>query len=67
MALKKKGVFKWKHFVAYIVIAAIGLFFTVCTLIGGGLAPSASMIYLLEKISISIILALAERWKSLTT
>ena len=59
MAFKRKGVFKWKHFVAYIVIAAIGLFFTVCTLIGGGLAPSASVIYLLEKIAISIILAVS--------
>lgn len=57
--MKQRGVIKWKHFVAYIVIAVVALFYTVCTFIGGGAAPSASTVYLLEKVAISIILAIS--------
>ena len=48
--------FKWKSNIAYIIIAAITIIFSVISL-GGGL-PSSNL-YLFEKIAISIILAVS--------
>lgn len=47
---------KWKHFVNYIVVAVAGIVFTVLSQTAG---LSASTEYLLEKICISIILAVS--------
>lgn len=47
---------KWKHFLNYIVIAIVAIVFGVMSLAG---ALSSSTIYLLEKIAISIILAVS--------
>lgn len=47
---------KWKHFLNYIVIAVVTIVFGVMSLAG---ALSSSTIYLLEKIAISIILAVS--------
>ena len=47
---------KWKHFLNYIVIAIVAIVFGVMSLAGG---LSSSTIYLLEKIAISIILAVS--------
>ncbi len=47
---------KWKHYVNYIVIAILTLVFGIMSLTGG---MSTSTIYLLEKIAISVMLAVS--------
>ncbi len=52
----KLGTIKWKHFINYMVVAAVGLLFTVLSLTTG---LQSSTLFLLEKICISIILAVS--------
>lgn len=47
---------KWKHYIAYIVIAAVAILFTVLSFTGG---LKSSDIYMLEKIAIAIILTVS--------
>lgn len=47
----------WKHYINYVVIGALTAFLGVYTLVGGRL--DSSTLYLLEKIAISIILAVS--------
>ena len=51
------GKFKLNHYINYIVIGILTLVFTITTLTGGRL--DSSMLFLLEKIAISIILAVS--------
>lgn len=47
---------KWKHFINYIAVLAIGIVFTVMSMTGG---LTSSTLYMLEKICISVILAVS--------
>lgn len=47
---------KWKHYINYVIVAAIGLVYTILSLTGG---VKSSSTMLLEKISISVIAALS--------
>ena len=47
---------KWKHYISYIVVAAFTLVFTILSFMG---AIKSSDIYMLEKIAISIMLAVS--------
>ncbi len=47
---------KWKHFINYIAVAVIGIVFTVMSMTSG---LTSSTLYLLEKICISVILAVS--------
>jgi len=51
------GKFKLNHYINYIVIGLITIFFTVSTLAGGRF--DSSLLFLLEKIAISIVLAVS--------
>lgn len=53
---EKKSKFKIKYYISYIAILAVGIFFTVSSLAG---KLSSSTAFLLEKLSISIILAVS--------
>lgn len=54
--LQKLKAAKWKHYINYVVIGAIGLVYTILAL-SGGLKSSTTM--LLEKVSISVIAAVS--------
>lgn len=54
--LQKLKAAKWKHYINYVVVAAIGLIYTIIALTGG-LKSSTTM--LLEKVSISVIAAVS--------
>lgn len=54
--LQKLKAAKWKHYINYVVIGAIGLVYTILSL-SGGLKSSTTM--LLEKVSISVIAAVS--------
>ncbi len=47
---------KWKNYISYIVVGIIAIVFSVCSIAGG---LPASTLYLLEKIAISVILAVS--------
>ena len=47
---------KWKHYISYIAVAAFTLVFTILSFMG---AIKSSDIYMLEKIAISIMLAVS--------
>lgn len=54
--LQKLRAAKWKHYINYVVVGAIGLVYTILAL-SGGLKSSTTM--LLEKVSISVIAAVS--------
>lgn len=54
--LQKLKAAKWKHYINYVVVGAIGLVYTILAL-SGGLKSSTTM--LLEKVSISVIAAVS--------
>lgn len=54
--MEKLKKIKWKHYINYIVVAAVLIFFVINTFTGG---LTSSTEYLLEKIAISVILAVS--------
>ncbi len=54
--IKSKSNFKMKHYINYIVVAVLAIFFTISSFTGN---LEQSTIYLIEKISIAVILAVS--------
>ena len=50
---------RWRHYINYIVIGIITLVFGIVTLTGGRL--DSSLLFMLEKIAISIVLAVSRQ------